>query len=86
MKRSGHIFIGRHREMAVLQSALDDALIGHRRLVMMRGEPGIGKTRTAQNLVASAERSGAVGMVLRGHVTLLALGTTHPCLHPTQGY
>src|SRR5262249_59702439 len=39
--------------------ALDDALSGKGRLVMLSGEPGIGKTRTATELAADAERRGA---------------------------
>ena len=40
--------------MAELGSALDDAIAGHGRLVMLAGEPGIGKTRIAQELAAQA--------------------------------
>ena len=52
-------FVGRQREMAELTAALDDALSGHGRMVMLVGEPGIGKTRTAQELAALAEEQGA---------------------------
>lgn len=52
-------FVGRQREMGVLQAALDDALSGQGRLVMLVGEPGIGKTRTAQELAALAGQRGA---------------------------
>ena len=45
--------------MAELQSALDDTLSGHGRIVMRAGEPGIGKTRIAQELVSLAEDRGA---------------------------
>ena len=45
--------------MAELRSALDDALSGHGRIVMLAGEPGIGKTRIAQELVSLAEDRGA---------------------------
>ncbi|MCI0904140.1 MAG: AAA family ATPase, partial [Chloroflexi bacterium] len=41
-------FIGRQQELAVLTAALDEALAGRGQLVMLAGEPGIGKTRTAQ--------------------------------------
>ena len=51
-------FVGRQREMAELMAALEDARSGLGRLVMLAGEPGIGKTRTAQQLVAQAESSG----------------------------
>ena len=46
--------------MAELTSALDDALAGEGRLVMLAGEPGIGKARTAQELASYAEEKGAV--------------------------
>ena len=36
--------------MAELREALDDAMAGQGRSVMLSGEPGIGKTRTAQEL------------------------------------
>ncbi|MCH8186543.1 MAG: AAA family ATPase [Chloroflexi bacterium] len=52
-------FVGRRREIAELTAALDDALGGRGRLVMLAGEPGIGKTRTAQELAAHAEQRGA---------------------------
>ena len=55
----GHVFVGRQREMAQLRAALDDALGGRGRLVMLAGEPGIGKTRTAQELAMLAEQRGA---------------------------
>ena len=52
-------FVNREREIGELVSALDDALAGHGRLVMLVGEPGIGKTRIAQELAAIAESNGA---------------------------
>ena len=45
--------------MAELRVALTDALSGQGRLVMLAGEPGIGKTRTAQQLASHAESLGA---------------------------
>ncbi|MFQ6026140.1 MAG: AAA family ATPase [Dehalococcoidia bacterium] len=51
-------FVGRQRELAELRVALDDALSGQGRLVMLVGEPGIGKTRTAQELASHAETRG----------------------------
>ena len=53
------VFVGRQREMAELTAALDDALSGRGRLVMLMGEPGIGKTRTAQELASHAQQRGA---------------------------
>ncbi len=49
-------FVGRQREMAELRTALDDAIAGQGRIVMLAGEPGIGKTRTARELSAQGER------------------------------
>ena len=46
--------MGRRREMDELKAALEDSLAGHGRLVMLAGEPGIGKTRTAQELAGMA--------------------------------
>jgi len=54
------VFVGRNQEMAQLEAALDDALSGQGRLVMLVGEPGIGKTRTAQELAVLAEQRGAL--------------------------
>ena len=42
-----HDFVGRQSEIGELVAALDDALAGRGRLVMLVGEPGIGKTRIA---------------------------------------
>ena len=55
----GHVFVGRQREMAQLQRALNNTLSGQGRMVMLAGEPGIGKTRTAQELASYAEGQGA---------------------------
>ncbi|MGH2544143.1 MAG: ATP-binding protein, partial [Ardenticatenaceae bacterium] len=52
-------FVGRQRELATLVAALDDALAGRPRLLMLVGEPGIGKTRTAQELASIAGECGA---------------------------
>jgi len=56
---AGGVFVGRLREMDDLQAALEDALSGRGRLVALSGEPGIGKTRTAQELGVLAEHQGA---------------------------
>ena len=56
---SDSAFIDRHREIADLETVLEEALSGHGRLVMLAGQPGIGKTRTAQELAARAEQRGA---------------------------
>ena len=52
-------FVGRGREMEELRGTVGEALAGRGRLVMLAGQPGIGKTRTAQELAAVAEQQGA---------------------------
>ena len=51
-------FVGRQRELAVLTAALDNALLGNGQIVMLAGDPGIGKTRTSRELAAYAEKIG----------------------------
>ena len=53
------VFVGRQREMAELAAALNDAMSGQGRMVMLAGEPGIGKTRTAQELATLAQQQGS---------------------------
>ncbi|MBL16101.1 MAG: hypothetical protein CL767_02780 [Chloroflexi bacterium] len=57
--QAGQTFIGRQPEMAALTAALDGALSGQGRVVMLAGTPGFGKTRTAQELASHAESLGA---------------------------
>src|SRR5262245_12260195 len=51
---------GRRAECAELRSFLDDALAGRSRLALLAGEPGIGKTRLADELSTEAAARGAV--------------------------
>ena len=53
-----HPFIGREQEMAELIEALDSAEGGHGGLVMLVGEPGIGKTRLGEELETVALERG----------------------------
>lgn len=55
----GKIFVGRQREMAELKAALENSMAGQGRLAMLAGAPGIGKTRTANELAAIAQSQGA---------------------------
>ena len=50
--------MGRQREMSELRAALEESLARGGRLAMLVGEPGIGKTRTAQELASYAETRG----------------------------
>ncbi len=47
-------FVGRHAELQTLQQALQRAVAGQPGIVLLAGEPGIGKTRTAQEMIAFA--------------------------------
>jgi DNA-binding CsgD family transcriptional regulator len=58
-------FVGRLRELETLRGTLEQVLARHGRIVLLAGEPGIGKTRTAQELALLAEHQGAT--VLWGH-------------------
>lgn len=52
----GRRFIGRQRELDALQAALERAVAGQPNIVLLAGEPGIGKTSTAQEIAGHAGR------------------------------
>jgi tetratricopeptide (TPR) repeat protein len=51
-------FVGRERELAELGAGLEDARHGRGRFFLLTGDPGIGKSRLADELAADAARSG----------------------------
>jgi class 3 adenylate cyclase len=53
------VFVGRDEEAARLRTGLDDAVAGRGRILLLVGEPGIGKTRTSEELVTYAHLRGA---------------------------
>jgi DNA-binding SARP family transcriptional activator len=57
--RADAVFVGRERELAALADALGDVLSGNGRLVVVGGEPGIGKSRLVEELSRSAASNGA---------------------------
>src|ERR1022692_569263 len=58
---NAHRFIaGRARELDVFRGAFARMLAGRRQLVLISGEPGIGKTRCAEALADVAEDQGAL--------------------------
>ena len=61
----GNVFVGRERELAELIGGLGDALAGSGRLFLLVGEPGIGKSRLADELIAHARTRGARVLVGR---------------------
>jgi DNA-binding SARP family transcriptional activator len=58
-------FVGRGPELAELIAGLDDAWAGRGRLFLLAGEPGIGKSRLAEELIAHATARGASVLVGR---------------------
>jgi tetratricopeptide (TPR) repeat protein len=59
------VFVGREQELKQLQSAFDGALSGQGALVMVVGEPGIGKTALSEQLATYVTLRG--GRTLVGH-------------------
>jgi class 3 adenylate cyclase/tetratricopeptide (TPR) repeat protein len=55
---AGGVFVGREAEMGELREAADEALGGRAQLVLLSGEPGIGKTRTSEELATYARVRG----------------------------
>ena len=60
-----HTFVGREGELKQLQAAFDGALSGQGGLLMVAGEPGIGKTALCEQLATYAAMRG--GKALVGH-------------------
>ena len=63
--RAESLFVGRQPELGTLQTALEHAVSGRGRLVMLVGEPGIGKTRTAQELANRAAQRNVLALWAR---------------------
>ena len=60
-------FVGRQREMDILKASLEDVLSGNGRILMLAGEPGIGKTSLVQEFALNAEREGIRALWGRCH-------------------
>jgi tetratricopeptide (TPR) repeat protein len=56
----GRVFVGREAELDRLAQLWKEAAAGERRVALLAGEPGIGKTRLATELAISAHAGGAV--------------------------
>ena len=55
----GRVFVGRKRELKELEQLWDDALDGRRRLALLAGEPGVGKTRLAVEFARRVHTEGS---------------------------
>ncbi|HUL64855.1 MAG TPA: AAA family ATPase [Burkholderiaceae bacterium] len=55
-------FIGRRTELDASVAALDRAVVGVPGIVLLAGEPGIGKTRTAQEVCEAARERGLLAL------------------------
>jgi DNA-binding SARP family transcriptional activator len=58
-RRAAGTFVGREAELEVLEAGLEDALSGRGRLFLLVGEPGIGKSRLADEFASRAKQRGA---------------------------
>ena len=62
MAQAWQMFVGRTRELHELAAVAAGQRAGRGRLVLLTGEPGIGKTRLAEELVRQAESGGATAI------------------------
>jgi transcriptional regulator with XRE-family HTH domain/tetratricopeptide (TPR) repeat protein len=61
---AGEVFVGREKELESLRFTVSEAFSGRRQIVLLVGEPGIGKTRLTEEIAIYAGLRGA--QVLRG--------------------
>ncbi|NQX37154.1 AAA family ATPase [Herbiconiux sp. VKM Ac-2851] len=61
----GPRLVGRSEELAALSRALEPALDGGKAVILLEGEPGVGKSRIMESLAQDAESRGA--LVIWGH-------------------
>jgi DNA-binding CsgD family transcriptional regulator len=65
--RAHRFIVGRSRELGVFRAAFSQMLGGRRQVMLISGEPGIGKTRCAEALADEAEDQGALVLWGRCH-------------------
>ena len=62
-------YIGRQAEQAEIGRLVDQAMAGHGALLLIGGEPGVGKTRLAEEILAVAQERGCLALVGRCYET-----------------
>jgi predicted ATPase len=67
MSNPRDLIVGRDGELADLSNALKDAVDGHGQITMLSGEPGIGKSRPAEELAQRADAARTVALRRTGH-------------------
>ena len=82
--RSGAAFVGRRTELERLRGYLDRAIEGSRQLVLLEGEPGIGKTRLALQFMEACEAGDA--LALYGRCDAETLVPYQPFVEALRGY
>jgi len=79
-----HAFVGREEALGALHEAWDAAAGDERRLVLLAGEAGIGKSRVAAEFTRTIHRDGAV--VLFGRFDETGPGAYQPVLEMLRGW
>jgi DNA-binding SARP family transcriptional activator/tetratricopeptide (TPR) repeat protein len=79
-----HALVGRTEELAVLGECWRQAAAGERRLVLLEGDAGIGKTRAAAELARRARDDGAV--VLYGRCDEQAVAPFQPVVEMVRAW
>ena len=60
MSATGRVFVARHTELDRLEQLWKQSVAGERRIAVLAGEPGIGKTRLSAEFASSVHSTGAV--------------------------
>lgn len=76
-------FVGRRDELGLLRERWDEAVSGRRRMTLIVGEAGIGKSRLVAEVAVTADRSGA--NVLLGHCDQEAIVPYQPIVESLTG-
>ena len=81
--QAGAVFVGRQRELGTLLEGLESAVAGRGRLILVGGEPGIGKSRLADELAGIARDRG-IGVLWGRAGRMPARRPTGPGSRPSE--